>query len=835
AVDLSQLKYRLTIKNEKGKREVFENVNFETLNAAFPKAVLIIHTYGAQQPFHTIEYVPINQTTVSKLQNVPVQHKLKSPIEVVNLLGIDLDGPGKKYAAPLRGFQLEGSMTIGGPGPLQGQNGQIISLEDQPIRPEASTVHFTVDVTGIDLSKAQFLGIQVKVNTGRVINSNGTRVAPLRLPQNKNAAALAEKVQVLFPTINPAEVKKVQEGTSEVYLLEVDLNLTDLIEKLFGSAAKTKINPNQPVSFLVSPLVLSGREGSDLSRMPNKEILPVGNKRNPSNLIVIEHVTPSFIVVDALQTAQLTNFEGMGVQPDSFDPFRVLTAFDQFEQNQFRWEADFQRQPLDSFKFGGAFLYTGPLDDVPGFENRYLDVSEQNIAFKVTGTSGIRISVSDSVVIGQLRDGKPKYRSVQIEVKGLSAEKPFIQITADDLKKAAPDFHTSQVTGISIISTRDNSKTDVVHVAVESKGLENIPVIQAAAQGPLTNFQNKGVAPAEFDPNGVVSGYQQFDQNKVRFTVNLTQEKNPVKRFGGVSYYVGPLSDVPGFENRFFDAAAQDLVFKVTGTSAVRVSVSDDEKGLDGKPYSRTVHFDIKGISQSNPYVRIKAADLKNALAQFHPNKVTNIAIVATEKTVPSGNATITVESLGLENIPVLNALAQASLTDFSSLKTKASEFDPHKVIEQYSQTQQKITFKTHFSNQPNPLKQFGGVFIYTGPISEIPEHQNRYFNANLAEIAFKVSGVSTVSVSVSDNVVIGTNPDGTPIYRTVRLLVQNINTAHPFIRIRKEDLKNALTDFHIDKITSIAVIVRRSDVKVDVVDFSIESKGLMLPPIIVT
>jgi len=77
--------------------------------------------------------------------------------------------------------------------------------------------------------------------------------------------------------------------------------------------------------------------------------------------------------------------------------------------------------------------------------------------------------------------------------------------------------------------------------------------------------------------------------------------------------------------------------------------------------------------------------------------------------------------------------------------------------------------------------------------------------------MVFSVDGISKLKISVSDDVVVGMNPDGTPQYRSVSILFNGIDASNPYVRITETDLLTANPNFNPSLITSIAFIVDES------------------------
>src|SRR6185436_11846142 len=67
--------------------------------------------------------------------------------------------------------------------------------------------------------------------------------------------------------------------------------------------------------------------------------------------------------------------------------------------------------------------------------------------------------------------------------------------------------------------------------------------------------------------------------------------------------------------------------------------------------------------------------------------------------------------------------------------------------------------FNFHYTSQTN---KFGGAILV------MPAGQELSVNVN--PLVFQVGGVTKIVVSVSDDLVVGTNPDGTPRYRSVNI-----------------------------------------------------------------
>ncbi|MFA7255058.1 MAG: hypothetical protein WC133_03040, partial [Candidatus Omnitrophota bacterium] len=472
--------------------------------------------------------------------------------------------------------------------------------------------------------------------------------------------------------------------------------------------------------------------------------------------------------------------------------------------------------PSGSGNWGGAILTFGANG------NPLPNLTNNNLTFEVSGTSKLRVSVSDDVVVGTNGDGSPRYRSVTLVFTGISATNKYITITQADLLRAIPDFHYNKVTSVAFVVDKSVA-TGTGTVTVKSKGLVVYPPAPATSTGTLTDlgiYQTSAGSLAI--PKEALTSFSAPDSTQFSFGYNVPS--------GSVNYAAGILTfGANGNPNP--DLTSEGLTFSVTvpsGVTTLKVSVSDDVwtgmSNPDGTPQYRTATLLFTGISATNKYITITQADLLRAIPDFHYNKLTSVAFVV-DKSVATGTGTVTVKSQGLYFEPSVNALSTGTVTDL-----KAYQVGPGVIESPASAITGDLhnTSSTAFSfdyNIPAGSKDWGGGILVFNAVdgSGVPIRPD-LTNSNLT---FEVSGTGTLRVSVSDDVPTGMkNADGTLQYRSVTLVFIGINTTNKFVTITKETLQKALSSFHFNAITSVSFVVNKN-VATGTGTVTVKSEGL--------
>ena len=156
----------------------------------------------------------------------------------------------------------------------------------------------------------------------------------------------------------------------------------------------------------------------------------------------------------------------------------------QIDDATFTYGVNYSLAPDPVDRWGGAYLYLGPLPNEP---NRFFDASG-GIVFEVSGTDRLKISVNVNEPVGVNPDGTTKYRAVEIRIVGISPATPFVVVSLPDLLAAYSADYT-QVVGVAVINEElDIFTPGTETVTVNSQGLLSIPTIPAVASGVLTDF-----------------------------------------------------------------------------------------------------------------------------------------------------------------------------------------------------------------------------------------------------------------------------------------------------------------------------------------------------------
>ncbi|MBI4395126.1 MAG: hypothetical protein HY583_02900, partial [Candidatus Omnitrophica bacterium] len=236
-------------------------------------------------------------------------------------------------------------------------------------------------------------------------------------------------------------------------------------------------------------------------------------------------------------------------------------------------------------------------------------------------------------------------------------------------------------------------------VTVEFSGVIDVPELTASPTGTLTDFTGTFVGPGRLDGgvnseqddfSGVITRFDQPDQNTVIYGVDLSlEEGNPLKQFGGVIFYTGPIPESADLKlkNRYFNAFDNDIVFKLSGAENVRLSITDDKQEgtviVDGavKPKYRAASFEFTGISASNSYVIVTDDDLLRAVRDFDVFHITSITVGSNIENAGLEPKTITVESMGLEFIPIIDLSLSPSVEVVRAEVRKGLELMPTRSV----------------------------------------------------------------------------------------------------------------------------------------------------------
>ena len=93
------------------------------------------------------------------------------------------------------------------------------------------------------------------------------------------------------------------------------------------------------------------------------------------------------------------------------------------------------------------------------------------------------------------------------------------------------------------------------------------------------------------------------------------------------------------------------IIFKVEGVTKIKVIVSDDQVASTNPDGSKIYHSAVLQyeVSPSAPYVTINKSQLLTAAnGNFHTNRISAVAFVIDDETVPSnGNLVVTTHGLG--------------------------------------------------------------------------------------------------------------------------------------------------------------------------------------------
>ncbi|HOW59691.1 MAG TPA: hypothetical protein PLO78_08225, partial [Candidatus Omnitrophota bacterium] len=183
-----------------------------------------------------------------------------------------------------------------------------------------------------------------------------------------------------------------------------------------------------------------------------------------------------------------------------------------------------------------------------------------------------------------------------------------------------------------------------------------------------------------------------------------------------------------------------------------------------------------------------------------------------------------TVKSQGLVVVPSVPSTAVGPVTDMTTYRSGPGLLGiPTSAASNLVAEPDGSRFAFDYNIRPN-TGDFGGVILTFGANGKpMP-------NLTSSNLVFDVSGTTSLKVSVSDNIVTGTNPNGSNQYRSVTLLFTGITATNKYIAITKEDLQKAAADFGYSTITSVAFVVDQK-VATGTGTITVRSQGLSYSP----
>ncbi|MBI1977655.1 MAG: glycogen/starch synthase, partial [Candidatus Omnitrophica bacterium] len=359
-------------------------LSVEELVQIYPEAVLIVRTYAGG--VNDIAYLTLKDSSQGfqsfHLSQKAVKRLKGQVVSATFFASIDLDGPGKvfgtkigKGAEPSIGEAVLGQAEVGAPGELLGQNGQVVTI----IPPQAlklSTVRLTIDVSQVDITKAENLLVQIEPRKMRVVNPNGISVKSLAPAKSK------QKVFVVAIPINPADIIDDK--------LTVTINLADVMEKIYG-ANLSGLGLNAPAALFINPLVISEKKGSDLSTPE----APTKDRRDVIHVMVVRGISPPIItgsaynpaLISALSNAVLSSFAG---NVNSNLPPGMITIV---QQSPSEFTVEYDVSPKGSF--GGFILANGYFDENGNFVGDTFELPQDVTVASAGNPEHLRMRVID--------------------------------------------------------------------------------------------------------------------------------------------------------------------------------------------------------------------------------------------------------------------------------------------------------------------------------------------------------------------------------------------------------------------------------------------------------
>ncbi|HNX69468.1 MAG TPA: hypothetical protein PKI45_08285, partial [Candidatus Omnitrophota bacterium] len=188
--------------------------------------------------------------------------------------------------------------------------------------------------------------------------------------------------------------------------------------------------------------------------------------------------------VSGVGTGPVTDLSGYGVAPGVIEKNGTDTIVGDLNKSTGQFSFTYSI-PAKSGNWGGGILVFSKVDanNVPVRP----DLTSNDLVFQVSGTSKIRVSVSDALQIGTNADGTPVYRSVTLVFTGLSETNGFVKITKADLQAAAANFGFAAITSVAFVVDENTAPATSGTVTVKSSGLYFEPPV-GVGTGTITDF-----------------------------------------------------------------------------------------------------------------------------------------------------------------------------------------------------------------------------------------------------------------------------------------------------------------------------------------------------------